>query len=262
MKPTPISPNIRLAALAAAALLPVLVSAGSANAQVGAQAATNESEPPVASYEVRRATGRIIIDGRLDEEAWQAADGPAYLDVTWDSPLPMQRTQARLLWDDEYLYVGYIVEDSDITAQFLNRDDPTYQDDAVEIFINPRPEQTAMYFGLEMNARAVLYDYLAYDARFFMKRFNMDGVRIAVHIDGTLNVRGDVDNGWSLEVAIPWINFEEVARRPTNGTVWTANLNRWDGVQPARRMSIWSDPLVQRTQPHVPARFGRLIFVE
>jgi hypothetical protein len=36
----------------------------------------------------------------------------------------------------------------------------------------------------------------------------------------------------------PWINFEEFSQRPTPGTVWKANLNRWDGVEPNRRMSI------------------------
>jgi hypothetical protein len=39
-------------------------------------------------------------------------------------------------------------------------------------------------------------------------------------------------------------------------------LNRWDGVEPDRRMSIWSDPLESTAWPHVPARFGELVFVD
>src|SRR5262252_467901 len=76
-------------------------------------------------------------------------------------------------------------------------DDPTYLDDAVEIFINPKPSQTSIYFGLEMNARGVLYDYLMSDARYAFKRFNLQGVLLATYIRGTLNVRGDDDEGWS-----------------------------------------------------------------
>ena len=68
--------------------------------------------------------------------------------------------------------------------------------------------------------------------------------------------------GWSLEVAIPWVNFEELAKRPAPGDVWTANLNRWDGVEPNRRLSMWSDPVQSRPHPHVPARFGQLVFVQ
>ena len=120
-------------------------------------------------------------------------------------------------------------------ALHQERDDPTYRDDAVEVFINPKPSQTGVYFGLEMNARAVLYDYLMSDAQYVFKRFNMQGVQLASFIRGTLNVRGDEDQGWSLEVAIPWVNFEELSARPEPGAVWGMMLNRWDGV--ARRQS-------------------------
>ena len=84
-----------------------------------------------------------------------------------------------MLWDDQNLYLAYDCDDADITAQFQNRDDPTYQDDAVEIFINPRPSQDGLYFGFEMNARGVLYDYANHGGRTLVKQYNADGVKIA-----------------------------------------------------------------------------------
>lgn len=252
--------------LSAAILTATLASAGAAHAAPGLQtpvAAGSDTLPPVPRYEVRRTTAPIVIDGVPNESAWSAAAPPVTLQFLWDEQTgAKQMTWVQLLWDDQNLYVAYEVEDADITALFTERDDPTYRDDAVEIFINPRPEQTGLYYGLEMNARAVLYDYVMYDSRFALKRFDMQGVQVASHMRGTLNARGDVDEGWSLEVAIPWANFDEMAPRPQPGTIWKANLNRWDGVPPDRRMSIWSDPLRERPQPHVPARFGELLFVE
>jgi len=218
------------------------------------------AQPAIPRYSVHRAASPIVVDGKLDDRAWQAAPVIDFV-FPWDFQTgAKQKTAARLLWDDDYLYVSYDCEDADITAQFLERDDPTYRDDAVEIFINANPSQSGSYFGLEMNARAVLYDYLAYNARYFFKRFNMQGVKLATSIQGTLNMSGDKDQGWSLEVAIPWINFEEIAKRPAPGAVWRANLNRWDGVEPNRRLSMWSDPLQKTPQPHVPERFGELVF--
>jgi hypothetical protein len=220
------------------------------------------AQPPIPKYEVKRATSRITIDGKIDEKVWESANR-VELNFLWDSQTgAKQKTVARLLWDDNFLYVSYDCDDADITAQFLERDDPTYRDDAVEIFINPKPSQTGIYMGLEMNARAVLYDYLMYDSRYAFKRFNMQGVQVATFLRGTLNARGDEDHGWSLEVAIPWVNFEELSKRPNPGEIWTANLNRWDGVEPNRRMSIWSDPIQPRPAPHVPARFGQLLFTD
>ena len=117
-----------------------------------------------------------------------------------------------------------------------------------------------------MNARSVLYDYLRVTvgpaSGLFFKRFNLEGVKVGVTVNGTLNDRGDKDKGWSLEVSIPWVNFEEFSKRPSPGAVWTFNLNRWDGVEPNRRMSIWSDSMLERPGPHAPERFGEMRFVQ
>ncbi|MDP9169846.1 MAG: carbohydrate-binding family 9-like protein [Acidobacteriota bacterium] len=220
------------------------------------------AQAPIPRYEVHRASSPVVVDGKPDEKAWSAA-GRMELIFPWDSQTgAKQKTVARLLWDDQNLYVSYECEDADIVAFHTEHDDPTYLDDAVEIFINPMPSQTGIYYGLEMNARAVLYDYVMYQSKYLFKPFDLRGVRLATSIDGTMNVRGDKDKGWSLEVAIPWANFEALSQRPTVGAIWTANLNRWDGVEPNRRMSNWSDPLQPRPNPHVPARFGQLVFVE
>jgi hypothetical protein len=220
-------------------------------------------QPPIPRYEVKRATSPIVIDGKPDDQAWAAA-GKIELIFPWDAQTgAKQKTVSRLLWDDDYLYVSYECEDADIVAFHTEHDDPTYLDDAVEIFINPMPSQTSVYYGLEMNARGVLYDYVMYQpGGHLFKQFDLRGVKLATFIDGTLNMRGDKDKGWSLEVAIPWSNFEALGKKPTPGTVWMANINRWDGVEPDRRMSNWSDPLQPTPNPHVPARFGQLVFAQ
>jgi hypothetical protein len=220
------------------------------------------AQPPIPRYEVKRAPSTIVIDGKPDDKAWAAA-GKIELIFPWDAQTgAKQKTIARLLWDDQYLYVSYECEDADIVAHHTERDDPTYLDDAVELFINPMPSQTGIYYGLEMNARATLYDYVMYESKYLFKQFNLQGVKLATHLDGTMNARGDKDKGWSLEVAIPWANFDALSKRPVAGAVWSANINRWDGVEPNRRMSNWSDPVQPRPNPHVPARFGQLVFVE
>ena len=222
------------------------------------------SAQSIPRYEVKRAASPITIDGKLDDPAWSRASPPVALQFLWESQTgAKQKTAARLLWDAQALYVAFDADDADITARFLQRDDPTYRDDAVEIFINPAPEQEALYYGFEMNARGVLYDYLNYNSRTLFKRFDATGVTIATALRGTLNNPKDVDSGWSLEAAIPWPNFEELSRRPpAPGTVWKANLNRWDGIEPNRRMSIWSDPQNTTSWPHVPSRFGEIVFTE
>ncbi len=219
--------------------------------------------PPVPSYLVHRTATPLVIDGRLDKEAWQRAQ-PIPYQFPWSQQTGVkQKTTARLLWDDQFLYVGWECEDADIVAQYTSRDDPTYKDDAVEIFINPDPTQK-LYYGMEINARATVYDYLNVFPRMLIKRVDFDGLQIASYIRGTLNMRGDKDQGWSIELAIPWRNFVELAPKlpPAEGSSWTANLNRWDGVEPDRRLSQWSDSGLTEANPHNPERFGRLTFVQ
>jgi hypothetical protein len=221
------------------------------------------AQVPVPRYEVKRTPVAPSIDGKLDEPAWASAPAVT-LQFLWESQTgAKQVTRARLLWDAQALYVGFDADDADITAQYQQRDDPTYRDDAVEIFINPNPQQEVVYYGFEMNARGVLYDYLNYNSRTLFKRFDATGVKIATSLRGTLNVRTDTDSGWSLEAMIPWVNFEELSRRPpVVGATWKVNFNRWDGVEPSRRMSIWSDPQNTESWPHVPSRFGEIVFVD
>jgi len=217
---------------------------------------------PGQSYEVHRAAAKIVVDGKLDDAAWKRA-ATTELQFPWDQPGAKQKTVVRLLWDDDYLYAAFDCDDADVVAHFDKRDDPTYRDDAVELFLNPNPKQT-FYYGLEMNARGTLYDYFYAWPQLLLKRIDFSGVQLSTNIRGTLNQTSDEDKGWSLELAIPWRNFEELTRTlpPSRGSEWTANLNRWDGVEPKRRLSVWADTKLERPSPHQPARFGKLLFVD
>jgi Carbohydrate family 9 binding domain-like len=113
------------------------------------------SQSAVPRYDVKHAPSAPTIDGKLDEAAWTTASPPIRLQFLWDSQTgAKQKTAARLLWDAQALYVGFDAEDADVTARLLQRDDPTYRDDAVEIFINPDPKQETLYYGFEMTRAA------------------------------------------------------------------------------------------------------------
>jgi hypothetical protein len=218
---------------------------------------------PIPRVEVKRTTGPITIDGKPDEAAWTKATPLPFVFPWAEQGGAKQATTARLVWDDRALYVAYDCDDADVVAHHGRQDDPTYEDDAVEIFINPDPRQS-FYVGLEMNARATMYDYFFAFPRALIKRWDLTGAQLATSVRGTLNQTGDKDKGWSLEVAIPWSNLGDLTKStpPAPGTVWTANLNRWDGTAPKRRLSQWSDSGLPTPNPHKPERFGELVFAE
>jgi hypothetical protein len=111
-----------------------------------AAAAPLLAQTPVHRYEVRRATAPITVDGKLDEPAWTNASARLTLQFLWENQTgSKQKTYARVVWNAQALYLGYEVEDTDINARYLQHDDPTYQDDAVEFFVNPDPKQEVVF---------------------------------------------------------------------------------------------------------------------
>ncbi|MBC7316120.1 MAG: hypothetical protein H5T70_06850, partial [Chloroflexi bacterium] len=72
-------------------------------------------------YVCMRASGPIVVDGRLDEPDWGKAV-PVELRLADSGGRPRQRTVARLLWDDDHLYVGFYCEDTSIWGVTTRRD--------------------------------------------------------------------------------------------------------------------------------------------
>jgi hypothetical protein len=248
-------------------LLPHMATPGdsySVNAQAGMEKRPVSPErlaAPRPVYAVRRTTAPPKIDGKAEPAEWSAAAPARAFIFTWDVQTgAKQRTNCRLLWDDRNLYIAYECVDTDVTARVRARDEFVYRDDTVELFLNVRPSQTAAYYCIETNVLGTVMDYICVDAQFYIRRLNLDDVQIGIQIDGTLNESGDTDRGWTLEMAVPWRNFSDMAKPPQDGTVFTANLTRWDGVEPSRRLSVWADSKLDWPHPHAPENFGDLVF--
>jgi cellulose/xylan binding protein with CBM9 domain len=218
---------------------------------------------PLPEYVVKTIKEKIVVDGKLSETAWLQAR-PITLMFPWDFQTgKKQKTTVKMVRNADTLYVGYEAEDTDITAIYENRDDPTYKDDCVEIFIKPSQE-TDSYFGMEMNARGVLFDYFYPFPNSLDKGLNFEGVQLKTTLRGTLNQRNDQDNGWTLEVAIPFKNFAQLSKQaaPKSGDKWRVQVNRWDGTEDSagRRLSMWCHPGLKAANPHNPERFGIVVF--
>jgi hypothetical protein len=218
---------------------------------------------PLPEYSVKSIKEKLVVDGILSEPAWSQAP-PITLMFPWDFQTgKKQKTTVKLLRDADTLYVGYEAEDTDITATYENRDDPTYKDDCVEIFIKPSQE-TDSYFGMEMNARGVLYDYFYPFPKGLDKNLNFEGVQLKTTLKGTLNQRSDQDSAWTLEVAVPFRNFTPLSKQlaPQAGEKWRVQVNRWDGTEDSagRRLSMWCHPGLKKANPHNPERFGVILF--
>ena len=91
------------------------------------------------NYVCYRTADKINVDGKLDEKSWQnAAPVGAFVDISGEGfPTPRYNTQAKMLWDDEYLYVAAELDDPHVWADIKTHDEVVYYNNDFEIFIDP-----------------------------------------------------------------------------------------------------------------------------
>ena len=113
------------------------------------------------TYICYQRSGDIAVDGRMDEIDWQkAAWTKEFVDIEGDKkPDPTYPTRAKMLWDDEYLYVAAELVEPHIWGTLRQRDTVIFYDNDFEIFIDPDWD-THNYYEFEMNALNTEWDLL------------------------------------------------------------------------------------------------------
>ena len=255
---------------------------------VGLASATAPFVGPRASstrhYVCYRAPRVPVIDGRLDEAAWDAAAWTeTFVDIEGDArPAPTLRTRAKLLWDDTYLYVAAELEEPDVWGTLTERDAAIFHDNDFEVFIDPDGD-THDYYELEINALGTVWDLFLVkpyrDGGPPISGWDIAGLESAVAVQGTINDPVRRDTSWTVELALPWKALAEAApekRRPRDGEQWRLNFSRVEWDVDARDGSYVkrADPATGKPLPehnwawspqgavnmHMPERWGIIQF--
>jgi hypothetical protein len=176
----------------------------------------------------------ITIDGKLEDGAWTTAPWTDdFNDIQGTGkPRPRLRTRAKLLWDENYLYVAADIEEPHAWATLTNHDSVIFQDPDFEVFIDPDGD-THNYYEFEINALNTGWDLLLnkpyQDGGKAHNEWEIPGLKTAVHVRGTLNRPADTDTGWTIELAFPWKVLAKHARHgghPAEGEQWRINFSR------------------------------------
>ncbi|WP_071790484.1 carbohydrate-binding family 9-like protein [Sphingobacterium deserti] len=259
----------------------ITLSMPSAHAQRQEQVSQMQSTPLV--YAAKKINTPIEIDGRANESAWaEAAWTSAFTDIEGEfKPSPKLLTKAKMLWDDENLYIYAKLDEPHIWGDITEPDAIIYHNNDFEVFIKPF-EQQSFYYEIEVNALNTIMDLMmpkAYrlggDA---LMHWDVKGLKSAVHIEGTLNDARDEDHYWAVEMAIPFRSLHTFAGKatPKVDSYWRVNFSRvqWqheliNGRYQRKKSDdkfvpednwVWSP--IGVVNMHHPERWGYLKFVE
>ncbi|WNG59955.1 carbohydrate binding family 9 domain-containing protein [Archangium gephyra] len=141
-------------------------------------------------------TAQIRADGKLDEPAWQQA--PVFDTFVQTFPkanaAPSQRTQMRVLYDENNLYFGFHLQDShpeEIIRKLGRRDQPPYSD-AIQVIIDSAHDHRTGYV-FKVTAGGVQADSLLFQD-------NKETLEWDAVWDGAASMAPD---GWTAEIVIP-----------------------------------------------------------
>ena len=187
-------------------------------------------EPP-RSYVSYKTSEEIVIDGKADESSWKEAKWTAdFIDIEGDK-VPKYKTNAKMLWDDQYFYIYAKLEEPHIWATLKQRDTVIFYNNDFEVFIDPDGD-TQKYMEFEVNALNTVWDLMLIEAYReggpAIDHWDINGIKSAVNIQGTLNDASDKDQYWEVEIAMPWDVLTEAS---ANGKIpqndfWRVNFSR------------------------------------
>jgi Carbohydrate family 9 binding domain-like len=227
---------------------------------------------PRKHYIVRKVTKAPKLDGKLDDAAWAEALSTGPFGNTLTGAPAEQKTEAKLVWDDKFLYVAFDNQDSDVWSTLTKRDDKLWTQEADELMIDADGNGKT-YVELQVAPNGSIFDtylptYRKYEDSIDPKKkpYSWNSKLVAkVAVDGTLNKREDKDKGWTVEMAIPLADVigldkdSKVKIPPAVGDVWRVNMFRMDMPQgKPQQASGWSPPMVGDF--HALDKFGELVF--
>lgn len=197
----------------------------------------------------RRRLGDLTADPLV--EIWRSVGAGDFFEVT-TAGVPQQRTGVRAVWDVEEWRVLFHAADTHVWATLTERDAPLYEEEVVEVFLDPVGDLES-YFEIEVNPlNAVMDLVLRRNRSGYVKDF-------AWRCDGLRTAARKTADGWAAELAIPFRSLS--AAPPKVGDCWRVNFCRIDrplGVP--RELTAWSP--TGRANFHTPERFGILEFAE
>ena len=142
-----------------------------------------------------------------------------------------------MLWDDNYLYVHAELREPHVWGTITKKNEVIFNDNDFEVFINP-DASNHNYYEYEMNALNTIWE-LTLDRPYrddgpVHLGTNLEGLKSAVHVNGTLNDPSDSDQGWSVEIAFPFKDLKKYAKTaqcpPVDGEQWRIDFSRVEWV--------------------------------
>jgi hypothetical protein len=218
----------------------------------------------VVSYNIKRAQGPVPLCGESQGQPWQRAEVAPIDEYPWFQAGRKQRTEVRLLWDDQALYAQFVCEDVHIFAQETRLNGKVCADSCVELFAAPQPDKREDYFNLEVNCCGVFMLGMGpgRHGRSLIDESMARQIEIVSSESAAPRDERPDDRGWWVAMRLPFAVVGAMAGHdvsPQPGDEWKGNFYRCGGKSDDQ-YATWAHIDAPKPDYHRPEQFGRLIF--
>jgi len=217
------------------------------------------------TYLVRKADGPVPLDDPWSSPMWQRADVAPVAHCVGGEFEHRPVTQARVLYDDEALYVAFRVEDQFVRAVAQTWHDRVCRDSCVELFFSPGDDTSVGYFNFEMNCSGVM---LIHFQPAPAEGIQQMPIELCEQIDKWSSMPERVDpeiaepTVWQVSYRLPLSILEHFLpiAKPASGVKWMANFYKCADSTSQPHWLSWAPIDTPGPNFHRPDAFGALLF--
>ena len=242
------------------------------------------------------------MDGNVEYGPWAKAPwSERFVDCVSGHPAVLE-TRVKCLYDEENLYIAFKAAEPFLHADLTERDSIIFQENDLELFIDGGDSYYELEINARNVPYEVFYiwrdvyqkhgwnrrpeyDLLSTEARTFGGNYDrttdwfwtgnhprgdkfafihwdFPGMETTVHLHGTLNDDSDVDEGWVLEIKLPWAGMKDLADGrslpPKPGDEWRFGFYRYEQLHSSgEKVNFgWGLDVVGVPDNHRPEKFS------
>ncbi len=215
------------------------------------------------TYVVGKIPSEIELDGDPSADPWPQLEEIRVDAFLWYRAGEKQQTRLRACYSGTRLYLLFQCKDRHISASRTEPNSDVCEDSCVEFFAS-LPEDPGNYFNLELNCCGTML--MGYGpgrgGRRSIDEELASLIEVYHSVPGPTREESPADEGWVLEIALPFGVLSEFARCPVMvqpGVRWRANFYRCGGITDPQ-FACWSPVKTPAPDYHRPEHFGVLEF--
>lgn len=216
-------------------------------------------------YKVLRLPGPMKIDGNWKKPEWQNAESLELHNYMGQAPGFQPVVQAKMMYDDENLYVIFQVNDRYVRCITNLINGPVWEDSCVEFFFSPDNDLPERYFNLEVNCGGIPlmhYNIIPGKNTRILEAGEISIIEIAHSLPQSIDPELTDPVTWTIEYRIPLILVEKYSglTRPGPGVEWRANFYKIAENNSNPHYITWAPVVNPVPNFHLPEFFGMIKF--